>query len=240
MNRKVWLGLGCLLVFSLGVTVIGTVGAGAIGRITIKGFVMAQDGEGSSTKDWLEPELTLSLGKLPLRDVRVRVNNIPVLETAPGKYYGVIFTTIKPGLRISIRVGPKPGQQNPTLSQEVEVASYVIGNKMDYIFPSPEQKIRVAPRLRYRFRWKFSQQTVPSEMRIYDSQTNQIVFLKGVSGDYQSILASTFQPGKRYHINQWVKKPTTPADYFKLASSAAPGSSVKFGSAYNLYFFTRQ
>ena len=101
MVRKGFKGILIVFLFIIIGWMVGNmVQAGAQGGVTITGVVMAIDGEGPNRGDWLEPELRLTKGRLPLRGLKVTVNGTVIPETSAGKYYGDVSNfSARPGTR---------------------------------------------------------------------------------------------------------------------------------------------
>lgn len=202
--------------------------------LLLGGLVHLMDKE-APDQDGLEASITLKKNNLPLTGAVVKLNGMVLQEKPGGLYEKDIYPfPISQGKGIKITLKPKPGPSLPMLSEET-MATVVIDNMIQYVSPQPNGLVNIGIGRSIPFRWNFVGPVKKSQMRIYDTSNNQIIFQQIVTGTTVNVPANIFRPRNTYRLYQLVYD----FDYFRLRQGLSPGSKVELGYAYTMKFQTR-
>lgn len=201
--------------------------------LRVNGLVHLTDRD-APRQDSLEAEITFRKNGVPLAGAEVKLNGMTMQEKPGGRYeVDSVPFPISRGRQIRINLEPKAGPILSEIQSEL-IAAVTIANMIRYVEPRPGARLDIAHRRLVSFRWDFVGPGKKSQVRIYDTANNQIIFQQIVPGNQVNVPVNIFKPGHTYRVYQLVHD----FDRFTLGRGLLPGSKVELGYAYSMTFHT--
>lgn len=211
-------------------------------KIKIQGYVYFSMGLKALIAD-----IRLTFRDNPVLGAEVNLNETKLAEFGgPGVYSGRVSSygiRIGNELQISVKLPRSiPGPfVRPPFEGRQKLASYLVDNILEWVFPTPGQVIDLAsyPSREIPFRWNFTGPPVASQLSIVDAATETRVLYRMVETEEITIPAAILLPGKSYdfgltNVFVWCGI----MGKFKMSRLAAPGSAINFHYDGRLRFST--